>query len=92
MGLTDTATIVDPQGIVVNRPTIELSAADAQIIRAYERLLKRHGLQRPEGVGVYCAQCWEAGRSDGTRYFIEPDRIWIECRCKVRVFHGSTIQ
>lgn len=90
--MPDLATIVTPDGSVLNKPTIELSAQDAQIIRAYERLLKRMGLRRPEGVGVYCNACFEENRSDGTRYFVEPGRIWIECRCKVRVFEGSTIQ
>ena len=88
----DLAEIVAPDGSLLNKPTIELSAADAQTIRAYERLLKRHGLRRPEGVGVYCNACFEANRQDGARYFVEPARIWIECRCKVRVFNGATIQ
>ena len=88
----DLATIIAPDGSVAHRPTIEFSPQDAQIIRAYERLLKRHGLRRPDGVGVYCNQCFEQNRQDGTRYFVEPERVWIECRCRVRVFHGSTLQ
>lgn len=90
--MTDQTTIVAPDGTVANRPTIELSVADAQIIRAYERLLKRHGLRRPDDVGVYCNRCFEANRQDGTRYWVDPGQIWIECRCTLRVFRGSTLQ
>jgi hypothetical protein len=81
--------IAAPDDAVVPK-TEYLTPDDAKIIRAYERWLKVHRLQRPDGVGVYCAACFESDRQDGTRYFVEPHRIYIECRCTVRVFTGPT--
>ena len=90
-GTDPTPLILAPDGSVPLKPTVQLSPKDAAIIRAYERWLKVNKLQRPEGVGVYCASCWEANRRDGTKYFVEPQRILIECRCTTRIFMGATL-
>ena len=88
---TDSAPILMPDGSVPFKVTVYLSPEEAAIIRAYERWLKKARLQRPEGVGVYCAACFEANRRDGTKYFVEPERILIECRCTTRIFQGATL-
>ena len=82
------ATIVGPDGSVAQKPTVPLSVEDATILRAYETFLKRSGLRRE---AIHCQNCYEWNLMDGTRFNVTAEVIWIECRCKVRVFQGPTI-
>lgn len=88
MDLSQTATIVSPDGSVAIRPTVDLSPHDARILRDYERLLHRLRLKRE---AIHCQECWDLDLMDGTRFRVTEDLIWIECRCKVRKFQGRTL-
>ena len=83
-----TATIVAPDGEVAQKPTVPLSVEDATLLRAYEVFLRRNGLRRE---AIHCQDCYELNLMDGTRFNVRSDVIWIECRCKVRIFQGPTL-
>lgn len=86
--MSETATIIAPDGAVAQKPILPLSVDEATILRAYERFLQRSGLRRE---AIHCQDCWHRNLSDGTRFEVNDQRIWIECRCKVRLFQGPTL-
>jgi hypothetical protein len=84
----DTAqgTIVNPDGTLANRPTIQLSKDDAELLRSYKRFLQRLGLRE----ALYCNHCWSGDREDGCKAFVTDSQIAVICRCRMRVHLGQT--
>ena len=60
--------------------------AEAELLRAYKKLLLRHGLRE----ALYCNQCWDHDLQDGCKAFVRDDRILIQCRCTTRAYAGQT--
>ena len=83
---TSLSTIVDPQGNVATRPTIQLTDTEAALLRTYKKFLQLHRLQE----ALFCANCGHASREDGCKSFVQDGQILIECRCKVRLYLGQT--
>jgi hypothetical protein len=81
-------TIVDANGSVANMPVAQFTPKEAQLLRDYQKLLRKYHLRE----ALYCNDCWGGDMgSDGCRAFVTETQIGILCRCKMRVFQGSTV-
>ncbi len=68
-----------------------LTADEAEILYAYQAVLKRYDLVE----ALACTRCFAAGRPHGMRAFVGPRRIRFECRCGVLEYRpeiGTTDQ
>lgn len=79
--------IVGPDGSILNKPTIQLDAKDAALLREYRKFLERQGLRE----ALFCEKCWNRNLEDGTRAHVTPSSVMIECRCRRLLFTGYTV-
>lgn len=85
---TRQGTVLAPDGSVANMPTHVFTPREAQLLRSYKKLLEKYHLRE----ALYCNDCWGGDlTSDGCRAFVSEQQIGILCRCKMRVFQGSTV-
>lgn len=82
-----TAAILDAHGAPAIVPSLELTPAEAQLLRQYKTFLQRHGLRE----ALYCNACWAGQLHDGCEAHVTPHDILIRCRCRVRTFRGPTL-
>lgn len=79
--------IVDVTGAVAIPDRIMLTDEEAKLLRAYKKFLLTHDLRE----AVYCQRCWSKDLSDGTQFFVTPDKILIKCRCAERMYLGASL-
>lgn len=79
-------TIVNPDGTVMNRPTVMLTRHEARMLREYKKFLMKYHLKE----ALYCQECWSGARKDGTEAYVRDDKIGIICRCTTRLYLGAT--
>ena len=87
MNLPEFPALIGPDGALLIKPTQVLSAEDAQVLRATERLLKRLRLR----FSIHCDACYEDFNfADGCKGADETnERTYVlECRCCRRVAQG----
>ena len=80
-------TLIDSNGVVLNRPAITLSAEDARLLREYKKFLQKQGLKE----ALYCSHCWTGEREDGCKAFVTDSQIGIICRCRIRFHQGQSL-
>lgn len=80
-------TIVAPDGTVATRPTVMFSQSEAELLRRYKKFLQKYHLRE----ALYCNECWDGNRSDGCEAYVMPDKIGVICRCRLRLYFGSTV-
>lgn len=80
------AVIVGPDGSIATIPQVSLTESEARLLRAYRRFLDHHHLRE----ALYCNNCWEGNLQDGCGAAVTDFEILIKCRCKMRVYIGST--
>lgn len=79
--------ILDPQtGEPAAIATVMLSADDAALLRRYKKFLSRYGLKE----ALYCDGCWGRDLSHGLEAYVTSDKVFLKCRCSVRIFDGPT--
>jgi hypothetical protein len=74
--------LFDSLGQPTARPTVLITRADADIIRAYQQVRHRHHLSR----SLFCRLCW-GGRLSQTSAILEsvtPDQVVYVCACRIR--------
>jgi hypothetical protein len=79
--------LTDSEGALLSRPTIALTAPEAQALRAAARLLRARRFR----MTVRCDACFEGGRGDGMRGEITRQHIRLECRCRHLTYTGATL-
>lgn len=79
-------TIVTPDGMIANRPTVMLTRHEARLLREYKKFLEKHGLKE----ALFCSTCWSGHREDGCQAFVQNGKIGIVCRCTTRLYFGQT--
>jgi hypothetical protein len=78
--------IVSPDGEVVSKPTVLLSADDAALLRQYKKFLMKHGIRE----AVFCNQCFSGNLSDGMRAHTTDGQIMWECRHRMLFHQGQS--
>lgn len=81
------STLIASDGTVLNAPALTMTTEEAKLLREYKKFLLRHGLKE----ALYCNSCFEQNRQDGTRAYVTPDQILIECRCRRLFYQGQTL-
>lgn len=66
--------------------TVKLDAEDAALLRRYKKFLERYGLKE----ALYCDGCWERDLSHGLEAYVTSDKVFLKCRCSLRIFDGPT--
>ena len=79
-------TIVNPDGTLMNRPTVMLTRHEARLLRDYKKFLLKYALKE----ALYCSDCWTGHREDGCEAYVQDGKIGIICRCKTRLYLGHT--
>ncbi len=82
-----TIELTGPEGELLNRTTLTLTPAEAQMLRAAAKMLRSHRFR----MTVRCDACFEGGRGDGMRGEINRSAIHLECRCRFLKFQGATL-
>ena len=77
--------LLDADGRLLSRPTVELQPEEARAWRDAARMLKRRQLR----LIIRCDACFEGDRPDGTRGEITRRGIDLECRCRTFRYHGE---
>lgn len=78
--------IVGPDGSVINKPTVILSADEARLLRQYKKFLQKYGIRET----VFCNQCFEGNLSDGMRAFVTDSQVMWECRHRMLFHQGQS--
>lgn len=80
------ATILAPDGSVAAKATSMFTPQEAEIFRAYKKLLERHGLME----ALFCKTCGHASREDGCKAYVQDGQILVDCRCTSRLYLGQS--
>lgn len=81
-----TGELLDASGRTTQMPTILITDAHAEIIRAFVAMLARRRLQRT----LYCRVCWGGQMTLDTAILetVTDTQIGYLCRCRLRVYQG----
>ena len=77
--------LVSPQRVVI--PDVPLTAADALLIRRYDKFCKLYGLRE----AMWCGVCEDEGNPPGIRSSVTPMHVSHLCRHANRVYAGMTL-
>lgn len=66
--------------------TVRFDAEDAALLRRYKKFLAKYGLKE----ALYCDSCWERNLSHGLEAYVTADKVFMKCRCTIRMFDGPT--
>ena len=78
------APIIGPDGSILNKPTIPIEPEEARLLKKYRAFLEKYGLRE----AIFCQQCFDGNRADGTRFHVTPNGVMIECRCRTLLYAG----
>ena len=81
------STLVGPDGTLVIKQNVPMSVEDHQLLLQYRKFLLRQGLRE----ALFCNDCFEGNRNEGTRAHVTDSSVLIECRCKTRSRAGFAV-
>ena len=79
--------LIAPDGTKLDRPRVSLTEAECAVIRAYQAIKMKYRILEQN----HCKVCWDEGLHDGMRGHVTSNEVVYECRCRILIGHGGSV-